>query len=44
MEEKQMRKLQQLYVEDDLYMDVKGLATLKEQKIKTVFGLSKINL
>ena len=31
-----MRKLQQLYVEDDLYMDVKGLATLKKQKIKTV--------
>ena len=36
MDNKTMRKLSQLYVDDDLHTNVKGFAELKEQDIKTV--------
>jgi len=36
MKQETQKKLQQLYVEEDLHSQVKNLATLKQQEIKTV--------
>ena len=36
MENKTMRKLSQLYVDETLHKDIKGLARLRQQDIKTI--------